>query len=85
MRFLISTLCVSGAAAHGRETICKRRGTAYRPADVPNVGDPDAGNLIAYLTVLNSLMRDMRQPQCSKRGFDKHYDERWIRRYQELR
>ena len=81
MRFLASTLCVLGMLFMGGESAAK---------DDIQLIDPQMCQTLAIqtretssnLTVLNSLMRDMRNPQVANEDLEKHY-ETMNRRYQD--
>ena len=73
MRFLASTLCVLGVLFMGGESVAK---------DDPQLIDPQMCQTLAIqtretssnLTVLNSLMRDMRNPQVANEDLERHYE-----------
>lgn len=73
MRFLASTLCVLGMLFMGGESVAK---------DDPQLIDPKMCQTLAIqtretssnLTVLNSLMRDMRNPQVANEDLERHYE-----------
>ena len=81
MRFLASTLCVLGAI-HGWGVSLQKTTFSLLIRKMCQTLAIQTRETSSNLTVLNSLMRDMRNPQVANEDLERHY-ETMNRRYQD--
>jgi hypothetical protein len=73
MRLLISTLCVSGLLLMGGRSSASDEVPLIDPQMCPTLAS-QMRETSSHMTVLISLMRDMRQPNVANEDLQTHYD-----------
>ena len=73
MRLLISTLCVSGLLLMGGRSSASDGVPLIDPQMCPTLAS-QMRKTSSHMTVLISLMRDMRQPNVANEDLQTHYD-----------